>query len=210
MPAPGRRLAAVFEAHRATRPGLRLAAFVAASGSAGTLGGRRLPQRATRRRIVAVEASECPTLLRNGFGEHNIQGIGDKHVPLIHNVMNTDLVVGVSDRSTGALDLLFNSTTGRDYLVDPAAHRSGAIAGLELLGLSGIANSGRRDQDRKAARSGQTTTSSSPSPPTPPRSTSASAANSAPRTIPTASTRSMPARCSASTSPASPTTMCSN
>ena len=45
-------------------------------------------------RIVAVEALECPTMLRNGFGEHNIQGIGDKHIPLIHNVMNTDLVVG--------------------------------------------------------------------------------------------------------------------
>ena len=51
-------------------------------------------------RIVAVEALECPTLLYNGFGEHNIQGIGDKHVPLIHNVMNTDFVVGVSDRAT--------------------------------------------------------------------------------------------------------------
>ena len=48
-------------------------------------------------RIVAVEAAECPTLLDNGYGEHNIQGIGDKHVPLIHNVMNTDCVVGVSD-----------------------------------------------------------------------------------------------------------------
>ena len=57
-------------------------------------------------------------MLSNGYGEHNIQGIGDKHVPLIHNVMNTDLVVGVSDRSTGALDLLFNSEAGRAYLAD--------------------------------------------------------------------------------------------
>jgi cysteine synthase len=136
----GPALAAVYEAVRATRPGLRLAGFVAASGSAGTLAAGDYLKEQHGARIVAVEASECPTLLRNGFGEHNIQGIGDKHVPLIHNVMNTDIVVGVSERSTGALDLLFNSETGRNYLstrrqIDPAA-----LAGLELLGLSGIAN----------------------------------------------------------------------
>ena len=67
-------------------------------------------------KIVAVEASECPTLLRNGFGEHKIQGIGDKHIPLIHNIMNGDVVVGVSDESAGALDLLFNSEIGLAYL----------------------------------------------------------------------------------------------
>ena len=127
---------------RSGRPGRGCGwpAFVAASGSAGTLAAGDYLKEQHGARIVAVEASECPTLLRNGFGEHNIQGIGDKHVPLIHNVMNTDIVVGVSERSTGALDLLFNSETGRDYLstrrhIDPAAS-----AGLELLGLSGIAN----------------------------------------------------------------------
>ena len=91
-------------------------------------------------RIVVVEANECPTLLRNGFGEHNIQGIGDKHVPYIHNVMNTDIVVGVSDRSTGALDLLFNSETGLSYLSDRRGIDPEVIAGLKHLGLSGIAN----------------------------------------------------------------------
>ena len=64
--------------------------------------------------IVAVEALECPTMLENGFGEHNIQGIGDKHIPLIHNVMNTDVVVAISDRSTDELDALFNTDAGRD------------------------------------------------------------------------------------------------
>jgi hypothetical protein len=91
-------------------------------------------------RIVAVEASECPTLLRNGFGEHNIQGIGDKHVPYIHNVMNTDLVVGVSDRSVAALDLLFNNETGLAYLSERRRIGSEVIEGLKYLGLSGIAN----------------------------------------------------------------------
>jgi cysteine synthase len=136
----GPALARIFQALRVSHPELQLAAFVAASGSAGTLavGDYLKPQ--YRARIAAVEASECPTLLRNGYGEHNIQGIGDKHVPLIHNVMNTDVVIGVSDRSTASLDLLFNSDVGRRYLtarkgIDPAL-----VADLQLLGLSGIAN----------------------------------------------------------------------
>jgi hypothetical protein len=78
-------------------------------------------------------------LLRNGFGEHNIQGIGDKHVPLIHNVMNTDVVADVSDRDTDALNALFNTTEGRSYLrrrgVDGAT-----ISALDSFGLSSICN----------------------------------------------------------------------
>ena len=98
---------------RPSRPGLRLAAFVSATGSAGTIAaGDRLKERYGAR-IVAVEALECPTMLENGFGEHNIQGIGDKHIPLIHNVMNTDVVVAVSDRATDELDVLFNTDAGR-------------------------------------------------------------------------------------------------
>jgi len=136
----GPALARIFDTLRTQRPSLRLAAFVAASGSAGTLAAGDYLKEQHGARIVAVEASECPTLLRNGFGEHNIQGIGDKHVPYIHNVMDTDIVVGVSDRSTGALDLLFNSTTGRDYLSGRRHLGPEAIADLKDLGLSGIAN----------------------------------------------------------------------
>ncbi|HEY6867947.1 MAG TPA: pyridoxal-phosphate dependent enzyme, partial [Candidatus Eisenbacteria bacterium] len=73
------------------RAGSRLAAFVSASGSAGTLGAGDHLKATLGARVVAVEALECPTLLENGFGEHNVQGIGDKHVPYIHNVMNTDV-----------------------------------------------------------------------------------------------------------------------
>ena len=75
-------------------PGMRLAAFVSATGSAGTIAAGDRLKDTFGTRIVAVEALECPTMLENGFGEHNIQGIGDKHIPLIHNVMNTDVVVG--------------------------------------------------------------------------------------------------------------------
>ncbi|MFL5266181.1 MAG: pyridoxal-phosphate dependent enzyme [Stellaceae bacterium] len=136
----GPALVRVFEALRAQRPSLRLAAFVAASGSSGTLAAGDCLKEEFGARIAAVEASECPTLLRNGFGEHNIQGIGDKHVPYIHNVMNTDIVVGVSDRSTGALDQLFNSEIGQTYLSDRRHLDPETNAGLKLLGLSGIAN----------------------------------------------------------------------
>src|SRR5712671_1195482 len=136
----GPALARIFDAFEAQHSGCRLAAFVAASGSAGTLAAGDYLKEKLGTRIAAAEASERPTLLRNGFGEHNIQGIGDKHVPYIHNVMNTDIVVGVSDRSTGALDLLFNSQTGSAYLSGRQQIDPEAIAGLKQLGLSGIAN----------------------------------------------------------------------
>ena len=99
-------------------PNARLAAYVSASGSAGTLAaGDHLKQKFGTK-IVAVEALECPTLLCNGFGEHNIQGIGDKHIPYIHNVMNTDVVAAVSDRATDTLFVLFNTEQGREYLIE--------------------------------------------------------------------------------------------
>jgi cysteine synthase len=136
----GPALESVFEAFEARYPGRRLAAFVAATGSAGTLAAGDYLKEKFGARIVAAEASECPTLLRNGFGEHGIQGIGDKHVPYIHNVMNTDLVVGVSDRAVSALDLLFNSEAGLTYLSERRRIAQQAIDGQKYLGLSAIAN----------------------------------------------------------------------
>jgi cysteine synthase len=133
-------LGAVFERVAAGHPGLGLAAFVSATGSAGTIAaGDRLKERYGTR-IVAAEALECPTLLQNGFGEHNIQGIGDKHVPLIHNVMNTDLVVAISDRATDELDVLFNTDAGRTYLVGRRGVDEAVVERLRHFGLSSICN----------------------------------------------------------------------
>ncbi|MEL6964534.1 MAG: pyridoxal-5'-phosphate-dependent protein subunit beta, partial [Pseudomonadota bacterium] len=87
-----------------------------------------------------IEALECPTLLYNGYGEHNIQGIGDKHVPLIHNVMNSDFVIGVSDRASDGLNMVFNTTVGRRYLADYRGVGQEHISLLSDLGLSAIAN----------------------------------------------------------------------
>ena len=118
----------------------RLAAFVSASGSAGTLAAGDYLKDRHGSIIAAVEALECPTMLENGYGEHNIQGIGDKHIPLIHNVMNTDVVVGVSDRSTDQLDVLFNTSAGRRHLVETLGVGPAVVEALVHLGLSSICN----------------------------------------------------------------------
>jgi cysteine synthase len=133
-------LQAVYESMRQAEPGLRLAAFVSASGSAGTLGAGDYLKEHYASKIVAVEALECPTMLADGFGDHNIQGIGDKHIPLIHNVMNTDLVVGVSDRATDQLSMLFATGAGLQHLRGRKGVRESVIEALPAFGLSSICN----------------------------------------------------------------------
>jgi cysteine synthase len=136
----GQALSRIYEDARRRTPGLKLTAFVAATGSAGTIGAGDYLKARLGARIAAVEATECPTMLVNGYGEHNIQGIGDKHIPLIHNVMNTDIVVGVSDRSSDALDLLFNDSLGRTHLAKRRHVDKAFVQELSHLGLSAIAN----------------------------------------------------------------------
>ena len=126
----GRAMERVFEHVTAGRPG-RLAAFVSASGSAGTLGAGDYLKETHGARIVAVEALEVPTMLYNGFGDH--------HIPLIHNVTNTDLIVAISDRATDQLDVLFNTPAGLRVLVERGVDP--ALAGvLTHMGYSSICN----------------------------------------------------------------------
>ena len=136
----GSALAAVFEHARARTPGLRLAAFVSATGSAGTIGAGDALKERFGAKIVAVEPVECPTMLENGYGDHNIQGIGDRHVPLIHHVMNTDLVAGVSDRATDQLAVMFASASGREHLASERGVPRDVIQALDGFGLSSICN----------------------------------------------------------------------
>ncbi|MDA0192840.1 MAG: pyridoxal-phosphate dependent enzyme [Actinobacteria bacterium] len=138
----GRALSTVYEyvAKNLNRPNLRLAAFTSATGSAGTIGAGDHLKEKYGTKIVAVEALECPTMLENGFGEHNIQGIGDKHIPLIHNVMNTDVIAAVSDRVTDELDVLFNTSAGRDYLVQRKHIPQEIVDTLPHFGFSAICN----------------------------------------------------------------------
>jgi cysteine synthase len=136
----GSALARLFESLHAEEPELQLRAFVAATGSAGTIGAGDYLKERYCSLAVACEALECPTMLRNGFGEHNIQGIGDKHIPLIHNVLGTDVALAVSDRATDRLGVLFGSDVGRRYLGDRRGVPERTLAGLDSLGLSSICN----------------------------------------------------------------------
>ncbi len=121
-------------------PELRLAAWVGATGSSGTLAaGDYLKERFPGCVITAAEALECPTLLECGFGGHRIEGIGDKHVPWIHNVRNTDLVAAIDDEATIRLLRLFNTAAGKAVL-SLYGVADEVIGRLSLLGISGICN----------------------------------------------------------------------
>ena len=114
--------------------------YVSASGSSGTLAAGDYLKDHLELKIAVVEATECPTLLYSGYGEHNIQGIGDKHIPLIHNVMNTDFVVGISDKATNNLNMIFNTDVGKNFLNSNKGFDNYFINRLPELGFSSIAN----------------------------------------------------------------------
>ena len=122
------------------RPGDTYRGFVSATGSAGTIAaGDYLKQRFPTSKIVASEAQECPTLLMNGFGAHRIEGIGDKHVPWIHNARNLDFVTAINDQAVVNLSRLFNESAGHQHLIDNGVDES-LVNQLDLLGFSGISN----------------------------------------------------------------------
>ncbi|MGC4117243.1 MAG: pyridoxal-phosphate dependent enzyme [Myxococcales bacterium] len=120
--------------------GGRLAGYVSATGSAGTISaGDYLRTVAPHVKVVATEALQCPTLLRNGFGAHRIEGIGDKHVPWIHNVRNTDMVAAIDDEQCMQLLRLFNEDEGLKYLAKQGI-KDEFLKLLPLVGISGICN----------------------------------------------------------------------
>ena len=120
--------------------GDRFRATVSNTGSGGTIAcGDFLKEQFPHSKIVASEALQCPTLLNNGFGAHRIEGIGDKHVPWIHNVKNTDIITAIDDNAAMALSRLFNETVGKEYLVSQGVD-AGLVDELELMGISSIAN----------------------------------------------------------------------
>jgi hypothetical protein len=122
------------------RPNDRYRGMASATGSAGTIAsGDYMKQLFPESKIVASEALQCPTLLENGFGAHRIEGIGDKHVPWIHNVKNTDVVVAIDDNAVVNLARLFNEENGRAYLVEKGVPEA-LVNQLDLLGFSGISN----------------------------------------------------------------------
>lgn len=118
----------------------RYRGMASATGSAGTIAsGDYMKQLYPDSKIIASEALQCPTLLENGFGSHRIEGIGDKHVPWIHNVKNTDVVVAIDDNAVVNLARLFNEENGRACLLQNGVPEA-IVAQLDLLGFSGISN----------------------------------------------------------------------
>jgi len=113
---------------------------IMATGSGGTLAaGDYLKHLYPWLKIVAVEALQCPTLLLNGFGDHRIEGIGDKHVPWIHNVKNTDMIIAIDDTAPMACLRLFNEEAGKEYMASRGVDTA-LLNRLDYLGISGWAN----------------------------------------------------------------------
>ena len=111
------------------------------TGSAGTIGcGDFMKQAYPTSKIAAGEAVQCPTLWLNGYGAHRIEGIGDKHVPWIHNVRNTDQIIAIDDNDSMNLIRLFNEDAGRKYLVNDVGASESFVSQLPLLGISSVAN----------------------------------------------------------------------
>jgi cysteine synthase A len=114
--------------------------MASATGSAGTIAsGDYMKQIFPGSLIIASEALQCPTLLENGFGAHRIEGIGDKHVPWIHNTRNTDMIVAIDDNAVVNLSRLFNEAAGRKFLASRGVPEA-LVSQLDLLGFSGISN----------------------------------------------------------------------
>ena len=119
---------------------LNLAAYISATGSAGTIAaGDYLRTQFPHLKVASSEALQCPTLLQNGFGGHRIEGIGDKHIPWIHNVRNTDVVTAIDDEDCMRLLRLFNEKEGLDYLISEGVDKE-FVSSLKMIGISGIGN----------------------------------------------------------------------
>ncbi len=110
-------------------------------GSAGTMSaGDLLKERHPNMKLAVGEALQCPTILDNGFGGHRIEGIGDKHVPWVHNVKNTDMVIDIDDEDSQRLLRLFNTADGQKYLKNELGLDDETIEKFTWMGISGIAN----------------------------------------------------------------------
>ena len=102
--------------------------------------GDLLKERHPNMKLAVGEALQCPTILNNGFGGHRIEGIGDKHIPWVHNVKNTDMAIAIDDEDSQRLLRLFNTADGQKYLKNELGLDDETIEKLTWMGISGIAN----------------------------------------------------------------------
>lgn len=121
-------------------PGQRVSGYVSATGSAGTIAaGDYLRTQHPQIKVLGSEALQCPTLLMNGFGGHRIEGIGDKHVPWVHNVKNMDMVCAIDDDHPMRLLRLFNEPEGHEWLSEMGVPVN-VIKKLPQMGISSVSN----------------------------------------------------------------------
>ena len=132
---------AIQSAFKSLGAGLNLAGVCFTSGSGGTLAsGDYLKNQYPGLRIAVGEALQCPTILDNGFGAHRIEGIGDKHIPWVHNVKNTDMAIAIDDNDCMQMIRLFNEPVGKEYLEKEIGLTKDEIKALAYMGISGTAN----------------------------------------------------------------------
>lgn len=120
----------------------RIAAYCSAMGSAGTIAaGDRLKQVFPDSRTVGLEPVQCPTLYNNGYGGHDIQGIGDKHVTWIHNVLNMDAIMCLDDIECKKGLQVLTSEAGQRVLSDRYGLPADEVRELgTVFGISGVCN----------------------------------------------------------------------
>lgn len=119
----------------------QVAAYCSAMGSAGTIAaGDRIKQAFPGAKIVGLEPVQCPTLYNNGYGAHEIQGIGDKHVTWIHNVLNMDAIMCIDDMEClRGLQLLTEEPGWR--VLEREGVPAAAVQQLStIFGISGVCN----------------------------------------------------------------------
>ena len=119
----------------------KFAGVCLATGSSGVLGSADyVKANFPNVKIAAAEALQCPTLLECGFGSHRIEGVSDRHVPWIHNVRNTDMIIGIDDCDAINIFNLFNSAEGRKFLSENIGISGKFLDQLNFLGISGVSN----------------------------------------------------------------------
>lgn len=121
-------------------PESKFRGYISSTGSGGTIAaGDYLKTKFSTLKIAASEALQCPTIYNNGFGEHRIEGIGDKHIPWVHNVKNTDVAIAIDDEAAMSWIRMFNEPEGQAKLIEAGVSQE-VIDQLNLVGISGAAN----------------------------------------------------------------------
>jgi hypothetical protein len=120
----------------------KINAYVSAMGSGGTIAaGDRLKQVWADHLIVGLEPVQCPTLFNNGYGGHDIQGIGDKHVTWIHNVNNMDSIMCIDDIECKKVLQVLTEEAGWKTMTDRFGVPVADVEKMQhIFGISGVCN----------------------------------------------------------------------